>query len=744
MDLADRYLPYRAFPGKAFRLYEELRAVHGDERGPDGRPVGLTVERLYEQFSLRSGVPAFLLRDDRALVLDDVIAALGRELVGQRAAVRRVAETVCVTKAGLQPTGKPLSTFLFVGPTGVGKTELARALATYLFGSPERVVRFDMSEYMDVEAAERLIRGTDREDGLLTRRVREQPFCVLLLDEIEKASRGVFDLLLQVCGEGRLTDARGRVAYFHNALIIMTSNLGAAHHRPSAGFGGASANDEDEAYYVRQVNTSFRPEFVNRLDRIIAFSPLTAAEAERVARLALGRICARRGLLEAGVTLGVSQRALATLARGGYSARYGARALRRHLEDRLVAPVARLLAGLGGAGREVHVRALAPGEEETEDDERLTGLDDPGGLRFEVLRRRRERGNDQQRDLRDIARLRRQANSLLALGRVEQVREHIDYLLAQINYGQQRRGHDRDRRDALDIRELQADLHRLSECHGALATAATHLEDTEEMALTALFDGAPLHEMLDEARLAWGQAQRSALRALVTQETRRDAITLRLFETLGQGALDLWVAGMARSARELGWDVSYHVPDDEGPRGLWPRSRRWGPPRTTGEIIERLQAKTKRPTALLMSVRGPYAGALLALEVGPRAYDRVPGLEARVGLMIELVTMRAVIADKEWNHKALAVPKPVDVEPLKKLKPTRQINASDATMWTTMLTDAPGGNTSYQTFPLDGWPPSAVQEDASLGLLLGYERDDAPDRDDLFRGPLDQPTDEAT
>ena len=227
VELARRYLPYRAFPGKAVRFLEELRATRDTVRDATGRPIPLGLEDAYEAFSLVTGIPAFLLRDDRELHLDEVVGRLRKRMIGQEEAVRRVAETICVAKAQLGPGDKPLATFLFVGPTGVGKTELARSLADFLFGSENRLVRFDMSEYGDPWAAERLITGGTG-DGLLTSKVREQPFCVVLLDEIEKAHPAVFDLLLQVLGEGRLTDGRGRTTYFQNAIIVMTSNLGAA------------------------------------------------------------------------------------------------------------------------------------------------------------------------------------------------------------------------------------------------------------------------------------------------------------------------------------------------------------------------------------------------------------------------------------------------------------------------------------------------------------------------------------
>ncbi|MCA9675151.1 MAG: ATP-dependent Clp protease ATP-binding subunit, partial [Myxococcales bacterium] len=289
VELARRYLPYRAFPGKAVRFLEELRATRETVRDPSGKPTALGLDDAYDAFAMVTGIPAFLLRDDRELHLAEVIARLRRRMIGQDEAVRRVAETICVAKAQLGPGDKPLATFLFVGPTGVGKTELARSLADFLFGAENRLVRFDMSEYGDAWAAERLIRGGEvgGRDGLLTAKVREQPFCVVLLDEIEKAHPAVFDLLLQVLGEGRLTDARGRTAYFHNAIIVMTSNLGATGARAALGIAPAGDPAErDRAAelerYRRAVATAFRPELVNRIDRVIAFHRLARDEVAAV------------------------------------------------------------------------------------------------------------------------------------------------------------------------------------------------------------------------------------------------------------------------------------------------------------------------------------------------------------------------------------------------------------------------------------------------------------------------------
>ena len=238
VGLSRRFWPYRAFPGKAIRLLEETAADINRQRARrrlhPRRAVSLrrirTVARVgrqnvIETFSRFSGLPEFIVNDEARMSLGEVEGYFHERILGQDEAVEAMVDLVATVKAGLNDPHKPLGTFLFIGPTGVGKTQMAKTLAAYLFSDESRLIRFDMSEYSDLDGVVRLI-GAFNQDGELTRRVREQPFSVVLLDEFEKASPRIYDIFLQVLGEGRLTDAAGKTTFFHNAILVLTSNLG--------------------------------------------------------------------------------------------------------------------------------------------------------------------------------------------------------------------------------------------------------------------------------------------------------------------------------------------------------------------------------------------------------------------------------------------------------------------------------------------------------------------------------------
>ncbi|HEU4410772.1 MAG TPA: AAA family ATPase [Polyangiaceae bacterium] len=666
VDLADRYVAYEHFPGKAMRLYDELKAMHGDAR----RPLG--VDEMYEAASLRTGVPPFLLREDRPLRLGDVVAALGRRVVGQGAAVRRVAEAVCVVKAGLQPRDKPLATFLFVGPTGVGKTELARALAEFLFGASgdgaERLSRFDMSEYTDALAADRLIRGDDRGEGVLTRKVREQPFCVLLLDEIEKAHPAVFDLLLQVCGEGRLTDAAGRTAYFHNAIVIMTSNLGAAERRAAVGFGqGASPG---ASHYERAVAAAFRPEFRNRIDRVVAFDDLGPEHRQALVTMAIERASRRRGLLEPGCLLSVSDAAVARLGEEGYSAAYGARALRRHVEQRLVGLVARALAARGDASDvDVDVRdAAEPGPAHA-----LAG-DEAGGLRASLVRRGRAKPAQEDVAMRAVSEARREIARALRVDRVAELREQVKFLVAQLGHGDRpapgrESGEDarRTAREARDYRRLQSEHHRLAELLRALAGPSDRARAAEDAALVAYFRGESVGAFRREALAARAEFMPPLASALVALEPRRDECTVLVQELDDRRALSLYLPGLAEHGGRGAWSVEVHF--DRGERGDapdWPKDRRWGPPRPPARALERALDKDRKPLALLLRVRGPDA-IHLALEGG---LHRFTADDEPTQLFVHRVGLRTTFDEVHWP--ALDPDPPAEIEGRSKQPPARQ------------------------------------------------------------------------
>jgi ATP-dependent Clp protease ATP-binding subunit ClpB len=316
----------------------------------------VTESEIAETVARWTGIPLARLMEgerEKLLRLDSV---LHERVVGQDEAVQRVADAVVRARSGIKDPARPIGSFLFLGPTGVGKTELARTLARTLFDSEENMVRLDMSEYMEKHSVSRLLGappgyiGYD-EGGQLTEAVRRRPYCVLLFDEIEKAHPDVFNVLLQILDDGRATDSQGRTVDFRNTVVILTSNLGSQALIDSVSETGAVSDAARDAV-DQLLRSSFRPEFLNRLDEIVIFHPLDPEHIEQIVGLFAEELVGR--LHDQGVELVLTGAARAWIAREGYDPVYGARPLRRFLQRRLETPLARMLvAGDLKAGSEV-------------------------------------------------------------------------------------------------------------------------------------------------------------------------------------------------------------------------------------------------------------------------------------------------------------------------------------------------------------------------------------------------------
>jgi ATP-dependent Clp protease ATP-binding subunit ClpC len=349
--LARKFLPTMSFPGKGVDLLRKVVQVHRG-LGPDANPAPVdeaTVERL---FCEDTGLPAHVVSPISDVDYEATKSFLSERVLGQDDAVGAVSDVLALYKTGLANPDRPAGVFLLVGPTGVGKTELAKATAEFVFGSRERIFRVDLSEYKDFHSFERLIgdpkKGTP---GLLTDHVRKHPFTVILLDEFEKGHDNIADLFLQVFDDARLTDAFGETAGFHHALLFLTSNVGSdvAAVEPSIGFveDRRPMGEILEERAKKALEAHYRPEFLNRLDRVLVMKPLSRADLRRIARRELGKVVRRDGLVERDLLLEVDDGVLELLVERGTDPKYGARPLKRAIEEIVMIPLARALMGTG-------------------------------------------------------------------------------------------------------------------------------------------------------------------------------------------------------------------------------------------------------------------------------------------------------------------------------------------------------------------------------------------------------------
>ncbi|MEM9075042.1 MAG: AAA family ATPase, partial [Myxococcota bacterium] len=331
LDLLASYRRDRRFPGKAFRFIDYLRS-------DDGSPRVIHASDVERSFSRQTGLPVALISDSQTASVAEIAGELQSAVIGQNQPCTQAARAIAPFKAGIHAPDRPLGSLLFAGPTGVGKTELAKQITRYLFGDDSRLVRVDMSELSAPGAARRLL-AAGRGIRSLAESVRKEPLSVVLFDEIEKAHPEAFDLLLGVLGEGRLTDVLGRFVDFRMTFIIMTSNLG-VQDADVVGFEGKRT----AADFLRAIRDHFRPEFLGRVDQLVPFDHLSKDAVRRIVDLQLASISKRDGLQRRGITIDVTDRARTRLAEIGYDRRYGARPLKRALESHVVTPVAVALA----------------------------------------------------------------------------------------------------------------------------------------------------------------------------------------------------------------------------------------------------------------------------------------------------------------------------------------------------------------------------------------------------------------
>jgi len=332
-------------PSPALQLVDRLKD-YSEQKEKLGEGEALTPFFIEKVFSIYSGLPLFVVSPSQTKPAREIRDWFRERIIGQEAAIDAVVEAITLFKSGMRDKNRPIGTFLFVGPTGVGKTELAKALALFLFGSERRLLRFDLSEFADYNSFEMLVGKADRPGGAarLIDPVRAHPFQVVLLDELEKGHPNIRDLLLQVLDEGHLTPPIGQPVNFRNTILIATSNVGAREAgKPVIGFGAGADADRQAGRAREELETMFRLEFINRFQHLVHFHALSSDQISRIAQIELKRVLNREGIIERNLIVDIDPPVIDHVVSQGYDERYGARALKREIQRLVIMPIATLL-----------------------------------------------------------------------------------------------------------------------------------------------------------------------------------------------------------------------------------------------------------------------------------------------------------------------------------------------------------------------------------------------------------------